>query len=99
MSAYLGKAMATARPGLPIPTSVHSISCVQTGMVALPENVNVHADIDTTVIAHRGCANIVRGSAGKADTVTGRKIPCHTGQLNRHQPSAQPSKPPPTPLI
>ena len=73
--------------------------CPDNGMVALPEFVNVHADIDTAVVAHRGCANIVRESAGKADTVTGRKIPCHTGQLNWHQSSAQPSKPPPAPLI
>ena len=35
MSAYLGKAMAAARAVLPIPTSVRSISSVQT-MVWLP---------------------------------------------------------------
>ena len=33
--------------------------------------------------AHWGCMDIVRQSAMEADS--GRKIPCHTGVLNRHQ--------------
>ena len=79
--ALSGYGTAAARAALPIPVSVFHMSkqwcgCQCLGLLICTQTL-MHA------IAHGGCVDMVREST--LEVSSGRKIPCHTGDLNPYQ--------------